>query len=90
MFKKTTTTAIVLAGFFFSSASHANEVSIEEFVTSMVSQAVATTKQELTYGVQEAVLTANNMISFEETESFATKVTITDLNVEEEQHDEAE
>lgn len=79
MFTRITKATIVLTGLLFASASSAVEVSVENLLSAMVSQAVSVTKQEISYGVQEAVLTANNMISMDE-EVYATKVTITDIN----------
>lgn len=83
MFKKITTATVVLSGLLLSGTASANEVSLEQFVGSLVAQAVSATKQELTYKVQEAVLTANNNITMEsEEEFFATHVTITDMKEE--------
>lgn len=90
MFKKITTATIVLTGLVFSSASSATEVSLEKFVGHMLSTAVSATQQEISNNVEKAVLTAGNMISLEETESFATKVTITDLNYEKVNAEKAE
>lgn len=91
MFKKiTTTAAIIVSGLAFSSASNANEISLEKFVSSMVNQAVSVTREELSFGVQKAVLTANNAISFGSSEEIAAKVTITDLESEEAEQDKAE
>jgi hypothetical protein len=56
----------------------------------MLSTAVSATQQELSSNVEKAVLTAGNMISLEDTESFATKVTITDLNDEKVNAEKAE
>ncbi|WJG09916.1 hypothetical protein [Aliiglaciecola sp. LCG003] len=80
MFTKLTTATIVLSGLFLSANTQANEVSVEQLVGSFVSQAVYATQQEISYSVQEAVLTANNTIGFEtEAQTYATNVTITDL-----------
>ncbi len=54
MFNKAkTTAAILLSGIAFSSATNANEVSLEYFVNGMVIQAVEATKLELNHGVQK-------------------------------------
>lgn len=91
MFSKAkTTAAILLSGIAFSSATSATEVSLEQFVSGMVHQAVEQTKLELNYGVQKAILTANNMITFDESEIVAAKVTITDLEPTKEQPEKAE
>lgn len=80
MSTKLTTAAVLLSGLMFTGASEAAEVSLESFVGSLVSQAASATKQELTNNVQEAVLTANHLISFDTEKVYATKVTITDIN----------
>ena len=91
MFNKVNKAAVVLvSGLAFTAASQAKEVSLEQFVSGMVFQAVATTKQELNNGVQEAILTANNMIMFDESEMVAAKVTITDLESDKEEQSKAE
>lgn len=84
------TAAILLSGIAFSSATNATEVSLEQFVSGMVLQAVESTKLELNHGVQKAILTANNMITFDESEIVAAKVTITDLESTKEQPEKAE
>ena len=88
--KRTKAAAILVSGLAFSAASQAKEVSLEQFVSGMVYQAMEATKQDLNYGVQEAILTANNMIMFDESEIVAAKVTITDLESDEEKQDKAE
>ena len=90
-FKKfTTVAAIVAAGFTFSTSAQADELSLEQFVSATVSNLFAATKQELHYNVQEAVLTANNMLSFDESEVYATKVEIKDVEVDEAEANKAE
>ena len=79
MFKKITAATIVLSGLILSSSAHAVDVSLEQFVGALVSQAVSATKEELSYNVQEAVLTVNNAISMDSEEHYATTVTITDI-----------
>ncbi|MCC2617487.1 hypothetical protein LJ739_14635 [Aestuariibacter halophilus] len=82
MFKKITTAVVLLSGLSFGASATAAEVSLEQLVSAMVSQAVAKTSQELGYGVQEAVLTAGNMVSLDSSEKYATKVNIKDLSDE--------
>ena len=80
MFTKITTATVLASSLLFTGASQAADVSLENFVGSLVSQAASVTKQELSYGIQKAVLTANNSIGMNESELVATKVTITDLD----------
>ena len=90
MFNKVTTAAIVLSGLTFTSVANAHEAPLEHFIGNMLAQAVESTKQELQFSAQKAVLTANNMISFEQEETIVTKVTITDLESEEVTKEKAE
>lgn len=91
MFNKVNkTAAILLSGLAFTSMAQANEVSLQQFVSSMVFQTVEATKHELNNGVQEAILTANNMIVFDESEIIAATVTITDLESDEVKQEKAE
>ena len=71
--------AALTASLAFGSTAQAAEVSLEQLVSSLMTQAIATTQQELQYSVQEVVLTASNAFSINEQETFLTKVTITDL-----------
>jgi len=80
MFTKITTATVLASTLLFTGASQAADVSLESFVGSLVSQAVSVTKQEISYSVQKAVLTANNTISMDESALIATNVTITDLD----------
>jgi hypothetical protein len=83
MFNKIAITTILVSGISLSGASQAAEVSVEQYLGSLVSHAVNVTKQEISYGVQKAILTANHTISTDsEAELYATNVTITDLNSE--------
>jgi hypothetical protein len=75
----------------FASTTQAAEVSLEQLVSSLMSQAISATQQELQYGAQKAVLTASNAFSMnEEQETFVAKVTITDLKNEEADKKQAE
>lgn len=80
MFTKITTATVLASSLLFTGASQAADVSLENFVGSLVSQAVSVTKQEISNSIEEAVLTANNAITMDESELIATKVTITDLD----------
>tara|TARA_R110000868_G_scaffold67333_4_gene199931 strand:+ start:730 stop:1005 length:276 start_codon:yes stop_codon:yes gene_type:complete len=80
----------VAAGLMFAGSVQANEVSVEEFVSTMVTQAVQVASQEIQYGVQKAVLTATNTLSFNEEKAYVAKVTITDIKVVEAAKNEAE
>ena len=89
-FKKLSTAAALFAGLTITASASANEVSLEQLVAATMSQVVQTTKQELGNKVQKAVLTANNMIAFDESEMIAATVTITDLEVQKEMPSKAE
>ncbi len=80
MFTKITTATVLASSLLFTGASQAADVSLENFVGSLVSQAISVTKQEISNSIEEAVLTANNAITMDESELIATKVTITDLD----------
>ena len=94
MFTKITTATVLASSLLFTGASQAADVSLEKYVSSLVSEAVSVTKQELSVSVQKAILTANNTISMDDTEVVATNVTITDLEstkkVDQEDNDKAE
>lgn len=90
MFKKTTIVAAVVTGFMVSTAVNAKEVTLETFLSAMVSQAAHATKNELQLNVQKAVLTVNNMIGADDVQEYATQVTITDLPENEAEDDKAE
>lgn len=91
MFTKTTIAAIALSSTFaFSSHASAAEVNLEQFVSGMMVKTIESTKSELQYGIQEAVLTASNMFSIDsDAPVIASEITITDLNTEEDK-DQAE
>ena len=91
MFTKTTIAAIALSSTFaFSSHASAAEVNLEQFVSGMMVKTIKSTESELQYGIQEAVLTASNMFSIDsDAPVIASKITITDLNTEEDK-DQAE
>ena len=84
MFTQSKIAAIALtASLAFASPTQAAEVSLEQYVSSLMTQAMTATQQELQYKVQEAVLTASNAFSLNEEESYFAKVTITDLENDE-------
>ena len=75
----------------FASSTDAAEVSLEQLVASLMSQAISATQQELQYSAQKAVLTASNVFSMNEEEaSYVAKVTITDLENTQVQSEQAE
>jgi hypothetical protein len=81
MFTKSTISAIALTSTFaFSSHASAAEVNLEQFVSHLMVKTIESTKTELQYGIQEAVLTASNMFSINDEPAIASKVTITDLD----------
>ncbi|WP_158771815.1 hypothetical protein [Paraglaciecola sp. L1A13] len=81
MFTKSTIAAIALTSTFaFSSHASAAEVNLEQFVSHLMVKTIESTKTELQYGIQEAVLTASNMFSINDEPVIASKVTITDLD----------
>ncbi len=92
MFTQSKIAALALtASLAFASTTQAAEVSLEQLVSSLMSQAISATQQELQYGAQKAVLTASNAFSMnEEQETFVAKVTITDLKNEEADKKQAE
>ena len=80
MHNKTTLSALVLtATMAFTASSQAAEVSVEQFVSSMVSYTVSATSVEIQNSIQGAVLSASNMFSLDEGTAPASHVTITDL-----------
>lgn len=90
MFNKLSIAVVVLSSLAFTSAAQADEVSLNSLVGNMLSTAVSATQQELSIDVQKAVLTAEQMINVEESESYSNVVTINDVNVAEAKQDKAE
>ena len=91
MFTKSKIAVVTLvAGLTFASSAQANEVSLEQLVSAMMTQAINTTQQELRYKLEEAVLTATNALSLNEEKTYFAKVTITDLESAEQPKDKAE
>jgi hypothetical protein len=91
MFIKSTIAALALtSSLVMPTTAQAVEVSVEDIVTSLVNQAMVITTQEVQYGVQAAVLTATNSLSFNEEKTYVAKVTITDIKTEESDKKKAE
>jgi hypothetical protein len=91
MFIKSTIAALALtSSLVMPTTAQAVEVSVEDIVTSLVNQAMVITTQEVQYGVQAAVLTATNSLSFNEDKTYVAKVTITDIKTEESDKKKAE
>lgn len=81
MFKKLTAATLVLSGLLISSVSHASDSAVELQIESLMANAVNATSLDISYGVQEAVLTANHTIDLDKNEdSYVSTVTITDLD----------
>lgn len=72
-----------------STQAHAQTSGLEQLVTSYVKSAVETTKQELNTQVQHSITSATHFLSVGENEENTpvTKVTITDINNENEMTD---
>lgn len=83
MFNKLSIAAVVLTSLAFTSASHADEVSLESLVGNMVSSALAVTQQDMSFDVQKSILTTNHTINLEEEESISTVVTFTKIDATE-------
>ncbi len=77
--KKITTAAVIASGLLFAGNVSAKEISVEKYLGILVNAAFEVTSEEISYGVQEAVLTANNMIGSSK-EQMNAKVSIQDLN----------
>jgi hypothetical protein len=83
MFTKSKIAAIALTSTLaFASTAQAENVSLENYVSSMVNQAMEVAQQEIKNNVRSAVLTVANNVSFDEEKSYIAKVSITDLKAE--------
>ena len=81
MFTKSKIAAIALTSTLaFASTAQAENVSLEQYVTSMVNQAMEVAQQEVKNNVRSAVLTVANNVSFNEEKTYTAKVSITDLS----------
>lgn len=80
MFKKLTTATLLLSALCVSGLTQAAEGSIDLLVESMVADAAQATKLDISYDLQEAVLTVNHMITIEQHEGvYATSTRIIDI-----------
>ncbi|WP_293748732.1 hypothetical protein [uncultured Paraglaciecola sp.] len=80
MFSKSKIAAIALTSTLaFASTAQAESVSLEQYVSSMVNQAMEVAQQEITNNLSSAILTVANNVSFNEEKSYTAKVSITDL-----------
>ena len=80
MFTKSKIAAVALTtSLFFASTVQAEEVSLEQYVSGMVNQAMDVAQQEFQNNLRSAVLTVAHNVSFDEQKSYVPKVMITDL-----------
>ena len=80
MFTKSKIAAIALvSSLTVASSVQAEEVSLEKYVSSMVSQVMTVAQEELKNSVRENILNVAHNISLDENKSYVAKVTITDL-----------
>ncbi|MFT7009857.1 hypothetical protein [Paraglaciecola sp. MB-3u-78] len=83
MFTKSKIAAIALTSTLaFASTAQAENVSLENYVSSMVNQAMEVAQQEIKNNLRSAVLTVANNVSFDEEKNYVAKVSITDLKTE--------
>lgn len=83
MFTKSKIAVIALTSTLaFASTAQAENVSLEQYVSGMVNQAMDVAQQEVKNNLSSAILTVANNVSFDEEKSYAAKVTITDLKNE--------
>jgi hypothetical protein len=83
MFTKSKIAAIALTSTLaFASTAQAENVSLENYVSSMVNQAMEVAQQEVKNNVRSAILTVANNVSFNEEKSYIANVSITDLKTE--------
>jgi len=80
MFTQSKIAAIALTStLVFASSVQAENVSLEQYVSGMVNQAMEVAQQEVKNNLRSAVLTVANNVSFNEEKSYTAKVTITDF-----------
>ena len=83
MFTKSKIAAVALTTtLVFASTVQAEEVSLEQYVSGMVNQAMDVAQQEFNNNLRSAVLTVAHNVSFDEQKSYTPKVTITDLQLD--------
>jgi len=86
MFTKSKIATIALTStLVFASTAQAQEVTLEKYVSNMVNQVMEVAQQEINNNLRTAVLTVANNVSFNEEKSYTAKVTITDLNLDNEE-----
>jgi hypothetical protein len=86
MFTKSKIAAIALTSTLaFASTAQAESVTLEQYVSGMVNQAMEVAQQEIKNNVSLAILTVANNVSFNEEKNYTAKVTITDLNTSSEE-----
>ena len=86
MFTKSKIAAIALTStLVFASTAQAQDVTLEQYVSSMVNQAMEVAQQEIQNNVRSAVLTVANNVSFNEEKRYIAKVSITDLTTDSEE-----
>lgn len=86
MFIKSKIAAIALTStLVFASTAQAQDVTLEQYVSSMVNQAMEVAQQEIQNNVRSAVLTVANNVSFNEEKRYIAKVSITDLTTDSEE-----
>lgn len=82
MFTKSKIAAIALTStLVFASTAQAEDVSLENYVSIMVNQAMEIAQQEIQNNLRSAVLTVANNVSFNEEKSYTANVSITDFEI---------
>jgi hypothetical protein len=83
MFTKSKIAAIALTStLVFASTAQAENVSLENYLSGMVNQAMVVAQEELKNSVRSSVLTVANNVSFNEEKSYKAQISITDLKTE--------
>ena len=86
MFTKSKIAAVALAStLIFASTAHAEDVSLEKYVSIMVNQAMEVAQQEIQNNLRSVVLTVANNVSFNEEKNYTAKVSITDFELKSEE-----
>lgn len=80
MFTKSKIAAVALtSSLVFASTAQAEDVSLEQYVSGMVNQAMEVAQLEFQNNLRSAVLTVAHNVSFDEEKSYTPKVIITDV-----------
>jgi regulator of protease activity HflC (stomatin/prohibitin superfamily) len=83
MLNKTKMSAVLLTlGLATTATSHAAQTSLESYIGNMLAQSIVSVQQELNNNTQDAVLTAAKKFSLFTEQTYATKTSIIDLNVQ--------